>query len=203
MFLICKDTNQVGKSVANLLRMLFVVTSFLNSKLSFLFWIGNISYYNHYNELQDWASNFEYLISKSFSSEIISFSEKLAQFHIRVIFVTTIPRYLNKIIKINNEKMVKIQSNRIFTINCFIITTSIEDVINYTKPHFYIFISFSAVARNQSNLKLNKKIKSDNVQKIINEVRWSVYSLLFFFGKTMYILILVWILKIPFLWEKQ
>ena len=30
-----------------------------------------------------------------------------------------------------------------------------------------------------------------------------MYSLLFFFDETMYILILVWILKIPFLWEKQ
>ena len=57
MFLICKDTNQVGKSVANLVRMLFVVTSFLNSKLSFLFWIGNISHYNDDNELQIWTSN--------------------------------------------------------------------------------------------------------------------------------------------------
>ena len=39
-----EDTNQVGKSVANILRMLIVVTSFLNKKLSFLFRIGNISH---------------------------------------------------------------------------------------------------------------------------------------------------------------
>ena len=54
-----------------------------------------------------------------------------------------------------------------------------------------IYITFSAVARDQSNLKLNKKIESDNVSMMKNEIRWSVYSLLFFFGETMYILILV------------
>ena len=43
-----------------------------------------------------------------------------------------------------------------------------------TMPHFYLLIRFSAVTRDQSNIKLNEKIKSDNVQKITNEIRWSV-----------------------------